>query len=158
MLRPIAIAAGFLLAAVAVADAMAFTWRDHLTVHASGPIEKGDAAQFAALPKFDTLEVDTPGGLVGEALRMAANMDARGGIRTVVKPGSSCASACAMALFVSGKTRIVYMGGRIGIHSSPCRTAPKPPNVTRPWPLTLLRMACPGGSSRASVIKLGLPA
>jgi hypothetical protein len=117
MLRRIAIAAGFLLAAVAVADAMAFTWRDHLTVHASGPIEKGDAAQFAALPKFDTLEVDSPGGLVGEALRMAANMDARGGIRTVVKPGSSCASACAMALFVSGKTRIVYMGGRIGIHS-----------------------------------------
>jgi hypothetical protein len=48
---------------------------------------------------------------------MAANMDARGGIRTVVKSGSSCASACAMALFVSGETRIVYMGGRVGIHS-----------------------------------------
>jgi hypothetical protein len=117
MLRRIAIAASFLLAAVAVADAMAFTWRDHLTVHASGPIEEGDAAQFAALPKFDTLELDGPGGLVGEALTMAANMDARGGIRTVVEPGSSCASACAMALFVSGETRIVYMGGRIGIHS-----------------------------------------
>ena len=117
MLRRIAIAAGFLLAAVAGADAMVFTWRDHLTVHASGPIEKGDAAQFAALPKFDTLELDSPGGSVGEALRMAANMDARGGIRTVVKPGSSCVSACAMALFVSGQTRIVYMGGRLGIHS-----------------------------------------
>jgi hypothetical protein len=117
MLRRIAIAAGFLLAAVAGAGAMNFTWRDHLTVHASGPIEEGDAAQFAALPKFDTLELDSPGGLVGEALRMAANMDARGGIRSVVKPGSSCASACAMALFVSGETRIVYMGGRVGIHS-----------------------------------------
>ena len=100
-----------------MADAMTFTWPDHLTVHASGPIEAGDAAQFAALPKFDTLELDSPGGLVGEALRMAANMDARGGIRAVVKPGSSCASACAMALFVSGETRIVYMGGRLGIHS-----------------------------------------
>ena len=97
--------------------AMTFTWRDHLTLHASGPIEKGDAAQFAALPKFDTLELDSPGGLVGEALEMAANMDARGGIRTMVKPGSSCASACAMALFGSGETRIVYMGGRVGIHS-----------------------------------------
>ena len=117
MLRQIAIAGGFLLAGVTVADAMTFTWRDHLTVHASGPIAKGDAAQFAALPKFDTLELDSPGGLVGEALGMAANMDARGGIRTVVKPGSSCASACAMALFVSGETRIVYMGGRVGIHS-----------------------------------------
>jgi hypothetical protein len=117
MLRRIVIAAGFLLAEVAVADAMTFTWRDRLTVHASGPIEKGDAAQFAALPKFNTLELDSPGGLVGEALKMAAIMDARGGIRTVVKPGSSCASACAMALFVSGETRIVYMGGRVGIHS-----------------------------------------
>ena len=34
-----------------------------------------------------------------------------------LKPGASCASACAMALFVSGKTRVVYMDGRIGIHS-----------------------------------------
>jgi hypothetical protein len=91
--------------------------RDQLTVHASGPIEKGDAAKFAALPKFDTLELDSPGGLVFEALAMAANMDTRGGIRTVVRPGASCASACAMALFVSGETRVVYMGGRIGIHS-----------------------------------------
>jgi hypothetical protein len=117
MLRRIAIAAGLLLAAVAGADAMNFSWRDQLTVHASGPIEEGDAAKFAALPKFDTLELDSPGGSVSEALAMAANMDARGRIRTVVKPGASCASACAMALFVSGETRVVYMGGRIGIHS-----------------------------------------
>ena len=120
IVRRIAIAAGFLLTGVAVADGMAFTWRDHITVYASGPIEEGDAAAFAALPKFDTLELDSPGGSVGEALRIAANMDARGGIRTVVKPGSCCASACAMVLFVSGRTRIVYMGGRVGIHS--CRT------------------------------------
>jgi hypothetical protein len=31
MLKRIAIAAGFLLAGMAVADAMVFTWRDHLT-------------------------------------------------------------------------------------------------------------------------------
>jgi hypothetical protein len=117
MLRRIAIAAGFFLVAAVGADAMSFTWRNHLTVHASGPIEEGDAAKFAALPKFNTLELDSPGGLVGEALAVAANMDARGGIRTVVKPGASCASACAMALFVSGKTRVVYIGGRLGIHS-----------------------------------------
>jgi hypothetical protein len=109
-------AAGFLLAAVVGADAMNFTWPEHLTVHASGPIEEGDAAKFAALPKFDTLELDSPGGLVSEALTMAADMDTRG-IRTVVKRGASCASACAMVLFVSGQTRVVYMGGRLGIHS-----------------------------------------
>jgi hypothetical protein len=109
LLRRIAIAAaGFLLAAVAGADAMNFTLaRDQLTVHASGPIEEGDAAKFAALPKFDTLELDSPGGLVSEALTMAANMDARGGIRTVVKPGASCASACAFGcVFDIPKTEI----------------------------------------------------
>lgn len=98
---------------------MNFSLRDQNTVVAAGAIEEGDAVKFAALPRFGTLELDSPGGLVGEALAMAAKMDARGGIRTVVKEGASCASACAMALFVSGKTRIVYMGGRIGIHS--CR-------------------------------------
>jgi hypothetical protein len=117
MLRRIAIVAVFLLTAVAGADAMTFTWPDRFTVHAAGPIEEGDAAQFAVLAKFTTLELDSPGGLVGEALRMAANIDARSGIRTVVKPGSSCASACAMALFVSGETRVVYMGGHVGFHS-----------------------------------------
>jgi hypothetical protein len=110
--------AGYLLAAVTGADAMNFSWRDQLTVLASGPIEEGDAAKFAALPKFDTLELNSPGGLVFQAAAMAANMDARGGIRTVVKPGASCASVCAMALFVSGKTRVVDMGGRLGIHST----------------------------------------
>ena len=119
MLRRIAIAAILFLAGMSASNAMTFTVRDKSTVLASGPIEVGDAAEFAALPKFDTLELNSPGGLVGEALRIAANMDARGGVRTVVTSGSSCASACAMALFVSGKTRLVYMGGRIGIHS--CR-------------------------------------
>jgi hypothetical protein len=116
-IRRIAMAAAFLFVPSAGADAMNFTLRDRLTVHAVGPIEKGDAANFAALPKFNTLELESPGGLVNEALAIAANMDARGGIRTVVKPGADCASACAMALFVSGTTRIVYMGGRLGIHS-----------------------------------------
>jgi len=117
MLIRLAAAVGFLFSAAAGANAMDFALRDHLTVHASGAIVKGDAAKFAALPKFDTLELDSPGGLVAEALAMASNMDARGGIRTVVRPGASCASACAMAVFISGQTRVVWMGGRLGIHS-----------------------------------------
>jgi hypothetical protein len=104
-----------LLVAVAEVDAMNFTLaRDQLAVRASGPIEAGDAAKFAALPKFETLELDSPGGLVSEALAMAANIDARRGMRTVVKPGASCASACAMALFVSGETRVVLPKPRCG--------------------------------------------
>lgn len=113
------IAVVFWFAAVAGANAMSFSLRDQNTVVASGPIEEGDARKFAALPRFGTLELDSPGGLVGEALAIATLMDARRGIRTVVRAGASCASACAMALFVSGKTRVVYMGGRLGIHS--CR-------------------------------------
>ena len=77
MLRRIAIAAALLLTAVPRPNAMNFIWRDQ-TVLASGPIEKGDATKFAALPKFHTLELDSPGGLVGEANAMAANMNARG--------------------------------------------------------------------------------
>ncbi|XUM21675.1 hypothetical protein ACRAVF_31115 [Bradyrhizobium oligotrophicum S58] len=99
------------------AHAMDFRWWDQVTVQASGPIQQGDAAKFAALAKFDRLELDSPGGLVSEALAIAANIDARGNIQTVVTSGASCASACAMAIFVSGQTRIVRMGGRLGIHS-----------------------------------------
>ncbi len=131
MLKRIVIAANVLLTAVAGADAMNFSLRDQLTVHASGTIEKGDAVKFAALPKFSTLELDSPGGLVSEALAMAANMDARGNIRTVVKPGASCASACAMALFVSGKIRVVQMGGRIGIHSCAMLDGAQAPECNR---------------------------
>jgi hypothetical protein len=126
MLKRIAILAGILLATMAEAGAMDFTWRDQFTVQASGPIGMGDAAKFAALQRFEILELDSPGGIVDEALRMAANMDARGGIRTVVKSGSSCASACAMVLFVSGKTRVVHMGGRVGIHSCAKDRTPAP--------------------------------
>ncbi|MGX4774017.1 hypothetical protein ACWAUC_29930 [Bradyrhizobium guangdongense] len=117
MLRQVFLIIGFLLAALNAPHAMEFNRRAEKIVQASGPIEKDDAKKFAALPAFRVLELDSPGGLVVEALAIAANMDARGNIQTVVKAGASCASACAMALFVSGKERIVYMGGRLGIHS-----------------------------------------
>jgi hypothetical protein len=146
MLRRIAIPAGFLLAAVAGADAMNFTWRGHLTVLASGPIEGGDAAKFAALPKFDTLELDSNGGLVNEALAMAADIGARGGIRVVVKAGASCASACAMALFVSGERRVVYMGGRVGIHSCAWPDGTQAPECNKDMAAYALAHGVPWGS------------
>jgi hypothetical protein len=99
------------------AAAMDFTMRGEGVVVASGSIEQGDAAKFRALPAFNVLELDSPGGLVSEALAIAANMDQRDNIRTVVKPGASCASTCAMVLFVSGSTRVVEVGGRLGIRS-----------------------------------------
>ena len=146
MLRQIAMVAGILLAAMVEAGAMDFTLRDKLAVRASGPIELGDAEKFAALPKFNTLELDSPGGLVGEALRIAANMDARGGIRTVVPPGSTCASACAMALFVSGETRIVYMGGRVGIHSCAMQDGTPAPECNEDMAANALAHGVPWGA------------
>ena len=68
MLRRIAIAAAFLFAAVAGADAMNFSWSDQLTVHASGPIEEGDAAKFAALPKYIPLPRCRPNTRFGPAI------------------------------------------------------------------------------------------
>ena len=61
MFGRIAIAAGFLLVALAEAHAMDFTWCDDTTVHASGPIEEGDAAKFAALPLRSSKSYRRPG-------------------------------------------------------------------------------------------------
>jgi hypothetical protein len=76
---------------------------------------RSDVPKFAALPRFTTLELDSPGEDVDAALAIAENMDARGNIRTIVKPGVEC--ACAAVLFASGATRVVYWGGKLGIHS-----------------------------------------
>jgi hypothetical protein len=110
------IGAAVLVATIASASAMDFTVRG-TTVHASGEIVAGDARKFAALPPFTILELEGPGGLVTETAAIADNIDLRGGIRTVVRPGASCASACAAVLFVAGATRVVYPTGRLGIHS-----------------------------------------
>jgi len=56
--------AAIVLTGATTANAMKFTLRGN-TLYASGPIEDGDAANFARLPNFDTLELDSPGALVG---------------------------------------------------------------------------------------------
>ena len=97
-------------------------------VVARGPIIAGDAERFrVALQSADrdsfghkTLVLDSAGGVVGEAFAMAAFMD-RDQVATVVRPGASCASACAQIVFLAGLHRIVQDGGRLGLHS--CREA-----------------------------------
>ncbi|MDI1287974.1 MAG: hypothetical protein PSV46_26585 [Reyranella sp.] len=98
------------------------------TVVARGPIVEGDAERFrVALQSADrdsfghkTVVLDSPGGVVGEAFAMVAFMD-RDQVATVVRPGASCASACAQIVFLAGRHRIVQDGGRLGLHS--CRAA-----------------------------------
>ena len=97
-------------------------------VVARGPIVEGDAERFrVALELADrdsrgekTVVLDSTGGVVGEAFAMAALMD-RDQVATVVRPGASCASACAQIVFLAGRHRVVMDGGRLGLHS--CREA-----------------------------------
>lgn len=98
------------------------------TVVARGPIVEGDAERLRiALQSADrdsfgykTLVLDSVGGAVGEAFAMAAFMD-RDQVATMVRPGASCASACAQIVFLAGRHRMVEDGGRLGLHS--CREA-----------------------------------
>jgi hypothetical protein len=93
-------------------------------VLAKGTIVDGDAKRLRiALQSadrdeygFKNLVLDSPGGLVGEALAMAALVDQEK-LSTWVLPGAECASACAQIVFLSGQYRIVFDGGRLGIHS-----------------------------------------
>lgn len=96
-------------------------------VRGDGPVVEGDAERLrAALQSADrdasghkVLALDSPGGLVVESFAMVEVMD-RERAATRVRPGASCASACAQILFLSGAHRTVEPGGRIGLHA--CHT------------------------------------
>lgn len=110
------------------AHAMSFALEPHGQGHkvvvARGPVEAGDAGRLkTALLAADRdgnghklLVLDSPGGPVAEAFAMAEVMDAER-VSTLVRAGASCASSCAMVLFVSGIFRTVERGGRLGIHT-----------------------------------------
>lgn len=122
------IVAAVLALAALPAAAMKFqlgTTRDGLTVVvASGDIAQGDARRLArALEKAGRdrhgtkrLYLDSPGGVVVEALKMAEIINAVG-VSTIVRDGTLCASACASVLFVAGRYRTVEPGGLLAIHS-----------------------------------------
>jgi hypothetical protein len=94
------------------------------SIFATGPIVHGDAErlrialQSADRDKWGNKDIilDSPGGQVGEALAMAAVMDQEK-VSTWVMSGGQCASACAQIVFLSGNYRIVFDGGKLGIHS-----------------------------------------
>lgn len=113
---------------VAPASAMDFgllqTGSGQRLVVASGMIVPGDARKLglalnqATRSRNGTKELllDSPGGVVVEALAMADLMD-QVGVSTVVPAGAICGSACASVLFVSGKYRHIDKGGVLAIHS-----------------------------------------
>lgn len=120
----------FLICAILVsvqsiaADLKVDVWRGQTVLRLSGPIDAGIAKKFQAIAKTIPLSpyktryllLDSPGGLVGEAMLISKIMD-RLAFHTVVPNGSECASACASIIFVAGKYRTVEPFGYLGQHS-----------------------------------------
>src|SRR3954451_21374983 len=65
---------------------------------------------------YRLLVLDSPGGSVHEAMKVAGEIDALE-MHTIVPAGASCQSACAAILFVSGAVRTVEEGGMLGLHN-----------------------------------------
>lgn len=93
-------------------------------VKVRGRIVEGDAARLkemlTQIPRdrfgLKHLHLDSVGGSVEEAFRMADVMDAVG-VSTLVPPNASCASACASILFIAGRLHIVAPRGQVGFHT-----------------------------------------
>lgn len=93
-------------------------------VVATGEIKRGDtkrlsdALEDAERDKYGTKEIylESPGGLVVEAMKMAGVLEAAE-VTVIVRKDTICASACASILFVAGKYRTVENGGKLAIHS-----------------------------------------
>lgn len=106
------------------ADVEVVTWREHRVVKLTGPIDRGTERKLAAhltqveaLPYgLPVLLLDSPGGSVGEALRISSLLDRRP-VHTVVPDGARCVSACASIVFIAGKARTVEDRGSLGQHS-----------------------------------------
>ncbi|MGY5811905.1 hypothetical protein ACXHXG_29905 [Rhizobium sp. LEGMi198b] len=116
---------GFLgRAPAAAADVEVVEWRGHKVVSLTGDIDKGTEqklaeklAEVAPLPYgLPVLLLNSPGGLVDEALKISALLDGKR-VHTVVPDGAKCASACASIVFIAGAARTVEEGGLLGQHS-----------------------------------------
>jgi hypothetical protein len=89
----------------------------------SGPIVAGDAAKFRMLrdrtkdagSPITVIRLNSPGGLIGEAIDLAQMIRADE-ITTRVAKGATCTSAC-FVIFASGIQKFAENGARIGIHS-----------------------------------------
>ena len=118
-----------LLAALSSLPAEAMSFRlvktgGQQAILATGEIVPGDARKLAralsrSSPSYHgtpQILLDSPGGVVVEAIAMAELMR-KTGVTTVVPAHAMCASACASVLFVAGKYRTVEQSGQLMIHS-----------------------------------------
>ncbi|MDO6727715.1 hypothetical protein Q4544_12310 [Cognatishimia sp. 1_MG-2023] len=85
----------------------------------TGPIESGNAERFYELSQRTEKAIvflQSPGGLVGEGLSIAAEIGQRG-FTTIVAPGAECHSICAV-IWVSGGSRRMDSTSIIGVHAA----------------------------------------
>jgi hypothetical protein len=100
------------------------SWKGREVLRLTGPIQAGDAQTFAAA--LDAARpaahgrpivlLDSPGGAVGEAMKISRLLDARP-VHMIIPAGGRCASACASILFIAGDLRTIEEGGLLGQHS-----------------------------------------
>lgn len=122
---------GFLYKAPAAAEVEVVEWRGHKVISLIGSIDEGTEqklagrlAEVAPLPYgLPVLLLDSPGGLVDEALKVSALLDGKP-VHTVVPDGAKCASACASIVFIAGAARTVEEQGLLGQHSCSRRGVP----------------------------------
>ena len=94
------------------------------TLAVSGPIWPGDGARFDSVVSraainhtpIRTVTLDSPGGVVGEGMRMA-DIIREQHLDVAVPDDAMCASACFM-LLAAGSHKVVGRDARIGIHSA----------------------------------------
>lgn len=85
-------------------------------IQISGPIEYQTSVEFHSLvsanPDVQTVELDSPGGLVYPALKIAERISAEG-LNTWITSSSQCLSACSI-VFLAGQLRLA--DGSLGVH------------------------------------------
>lgn len=92
---------------------------DKVVLVLTGVIQPGAYRQFrAAIAGRNpaVIVLDSPGGVLGEALLIGDEVRRRG-LNTLVGPNGSCASACAV-VFLSGRTKFMGKGAEVGLHSA----------------------------------------
>jgi hypothetical protein len=105
-----------------VADAASITVDRWGRATLSGPIENGDDVRLRDLVAEQSrrgqavtdMYLDSPGGAVATALRMA-DIVAAHSVSTIIARGKTCASACAV-IFYAGFYKTLQEGGRLGVH------------------------------------------
>lgn len=108
-------------------------YRGGSAVLIDGEIEVGDFERFIRLfPSVDNrahsaryVLLNSPGGWVGEALKISEYLDTNSA-HMIVADGGKCASACASILFVAGKYKTVETEGLLGQHSCKIDGEPAP--------------------------------